>query len=75
MQTYLRRLTLIVVVATAWLAVAAVDLVTLPTREGTRLTVYNSEDITMVREHRQRTTTDWREPCSESCAHSFSSRR
>jgi hypothetical protein len=33
-------------------AFAAVDLVTLPTREGTQLTIYNSEDITMVREHR-----------------------
>ena len=33
-------------------AQAAVDLVTLPTREGTHLTIYNSEDITMVREHR-----------------------
>lgn len=33
-------------------AYAAVDLVTLPTREGTQLTIYNSEDITMVREHR-----------------------
>ena len=33
----------------AW---AAVDLVTLPTREGTQLTIYNSDDITMVREHR-----------------------
>ena len=31
---------------------AAVDLVTLPTREGTQLTIYNSEDITMVREYR-----------------------
>jgi hypothetical protein len=31
---------------------AAVDLVTLPTREGTQLTIYNSEDITMVREQR-----------------------
>ena len=31
---------------------AAVDLVTLPTRKGTQLTIYNSEDITMVREHR-----------------------
>ena len=40
-----------------WLALsaplkAAVDLVTLPTREGTQLTIYNSEDITMVREYR-----------------------
>jgi hypothetical protein len=34
------------------LSLAAVDLVTLPTREGTQLTIYNSEDITMVREHR-----------------------
>jgi hypothetical protein len=33
-------------------ALAAVDLVTIPTREGTQLTIYNSEDITMVREHR-----------------------
>ena len=31
---------------------AAVDIVTLPTREGVQLTIYNSEDITMVREHR-----------------------
>jgi hypothetical protein len=29
-----------------------VDLVTIPRREGTQLTIYNSEDITMVREHR-----------------------
>ncbi|MEM7395285.1 MAG: hypothetical protein AAF492_23380, partial [Verrucomicrobiota bacterium] len=40
-----------------WLSVAVsspatVDLVTLPTREATQLTIYNSEDITMVREHR-----------------------
>ena len=33
-------------------AFSAVDLTTLPTREGTQLTIYNSEDITMVREHR-----------------------
>ncbi len=31
---------------------ADVDLVTIPTREGAQLTIYNSEDITMVREHR-----------------------
>jgi hypothetical protein len=41
-----------VVAALAASAPAAVDLVTLPTREGTQLTIYNSEDITMVREHR-----------------------
>jgi hypothetical protein len=33
-------------------ALADVDLVTVPRREGTQLTIYNSEDITMVREHR-----------------------
>jgi hypothetical protein len=33
-------------------AAADVNLVTIPTREGTQLTIYNSEDITMVREHR-----------------------
>jgi len=33
-------------------SMAAVDLVTIPRREGTQLTIYNSEDITMVREHR-----------------------
>ena len=52
MRTYLCWLTPIVVVVTTRPAVAAVDLVTLPTREGTQLTIYNSEDITMVREHR-----------------------
>jgi len=47
----LRRLPfLLLLLATP--ALAAVDLVTLPTREGTQLTIYNSEDITMVREHR-----------------------
>jgi len=33
-------------------ALADVDLVTLPTRDGVQLTIYNSEDITMVRENR-----------------------
>ena len=33
-------------------ALADVDLVTVPRREGTQLTIYNSEDITMVRENR-----------------------
>jgi len=31
---------------------AAVDLVTIPSRDGVQLTIYNSEDITMVREQR-----------------------
>ena len=39
-------------VAWAGTAAADVDLVTVPSREGTQLTIYNSEDITMVREHR-----------------------
>ena len=33
-------------------ALADVDLVTIPTRESVQLTIYNSDDITMVREHR-----------------------
>ncbi|MCP4547323.1 MAG: hypothetical protein GY835_12770, partial [bacterium] len=33
-------------------APAAVDLVTIPRREGVQLTIYNSADITMVRENR-----------------------
>ncbi len=33
-------------------ALGDVDLVTIPRREATQLTIYNSEDITMVREHR-----------------------
>jgi hypothetical protein len=33
-------------------ALADVDLVTIPRREGTQLTIYNSEDVTLVREHR-----------------------
>jgi hypothetical protein len=36
----------------AGIALADVDLVTVPRREGTQLTIYNSEDITMVRENR-----------------------
>ena len=45
-------------VALAMLAVLAgrspadVNLVTIPRREATQLTIYNSEDVTMVREHR-----------------------
>jgi hypothetical protein len=41
-----------VVLAFAAPALADVDLVTVPTRDGTQLTIYNSEDITMVREQR-----------------------
>jgi hypothetical protein len=52
MQRYTFWLLAILLAALAAPAPAAVDLVTIPTREGTQLTIYNSEDITMVREHR-----------------------
>jgi len=45
-------ITLLLTFGLAAEALAAVDLVTVPRREGTQLTIYNSEDITMVREHR-----------------------
>jgi len=45
-------LALLLLAALAAPALAAVDLVTIPRREATQLTIYNSEDITMVREHR-----------------------
>jgi len=49
----LRTLVLgVVVLGAVGQALADVNLVTLPRREGTQLTIYNSEDITMVREHR-----------------------
>ena len=50
MRPYLSWLLPLLALAPA--ARAAVDVVTIPTREGTQLTIYNSEDITMVREHR-----------------------
>ncbi|MGD0899064.1 MAG: hypothetical protein ABR915_14590 [Thermoguttaceae bacterium] len=52
MRTHPFWLSLVLILAVATPAMAAVDLLTLPTREGTQLTIYNSEDITMVREHR-----------------------
>ncbi len=56
----MRRLVLTfgLLAALAGAAVADVNLVTIPTREGTQLTIYNSEDITMVREHRLLTVKD-----------------
>ena len=42
----------LVLAAPGTIGLADVDLVTIPTREGVQLTIYNSEDITMVREHR-----------------------
>ena len=52
MQIRMNWQSLVAIVALAAPAQGAADLVTLPTREGTQLTIYNSEDITMVREHR-----------------------
>ena len=43
---------LILLLGSAGRTAADVDLVTIPRREGVQLTIYNSEDITMVREHR-----------------------
>jgi hypothetical protein len=43
---------LLILTALAAESLADVALVTIPRREGTQLTIYNSEDITMVREHR-----------------------
>ena len=43
---------LILLTVLAGHVIADVDLVTIPRREGTQLTIYNSQDITMVREHR-----------------------
>ena len=51
-KTTLSLLLLAGMAVQAW---AHVDLVTLPTREGTQLTIYNTEDITMVRENRRLT--------------------
>jgi len=42
----------ILLITSATPVLAAVDLVTIPRREGVQLTIYNSEDITMVRENR-----------------------
>jgi len=47
---YLRILALAVVIGSA--AQAKVDLVTLPTRDTVQLTIYNSADLTLVRESR-----------------------
>jgi len=49
-HTFLLVITLLTALAVE--SFAAVDLVTIPRREGVQLTIYNSEDITMVRESR-----------------------
>ena len=52
MQKRILWLTLALLTVLTGRVLADVDLVTIPRREGTQLTIYNSEDITMVREHR-----------------------
>jgi hypothetical protein len=52
MQKRISWLLLTLAVTLTSQALADVDLVTIPRREATQLTIYNSEDITMVREHR-----------------------
>jgi hypothetical protein len=49
---HVKRLAILMFFSVTSPVVADVDLVTIPTREGVQLTIYNSEDITMVREHR-----------------------
>jgi hypothetical protein len=48
----LKMLSLIVVIAISSVSQAKVDLVTLPTRDTVQLTIYNSADMTLVRESR-----------------------
>jgi hypothetical protein len=47
--------TLLIFVATSGISFAKVDLVTLPTRDTVQLTIYNSADLTLVRESRDLT--------------------
>jgi len=50
--------TLLLIAATANIATAKVDLVTLPARDTVQLTIYNSADMTLVRESRALTLRD-----------------
>ena len=50
--------TLLIIAATACVALAKVDLVTLPSRDTVQLTIYNSADMTLVRESRALTLKD-----------------
>jgi len=52
MRLHKAWLPLVIFAISADTTLAGVDLVTIPRRDGTQLTIYNSEDITMVREHR-----------------------
>ncbi|MHC4116978.1 MAG: DUF4139 domain-containing protein [Planctomycetota bacterium] len=50
--------TLLIIAATASVGLAKVDLVTLPSRDTVQLTIYNSADMTLVRESRALTLRD-----------------
>ncbi|MHC4736099.1 MAG: hypothetical protein ACYTDW_16810, partial [Planctomycetota bacterium] len=50
--------TLLIIVAVANSAQSKVDLVTLPSRDTVQLTIYNSADMTLVRESRALTLKD-----------------
>jgi len=47
-----RIMVLVIIVLMVEVAHAKVDLVTLPTRDTVQLTIYNSADLTLVRESR-----------------------
>ncbi|MHC4353816.1 MAG: hypothetical protein ACYS0H_13985, partial [Planctomycetota bacterium] len=49
---------LVIIAAAAGVASAKVDLVTLPSRDTVQLTIYNSADMTLVRESRALTLKD-----------------
>jgi hypothetical protein len=51
----MKRITAILILVLANLATAKVDLVTLPSRDTTQLTIYNSADLTLVRDSRSLT--------------------
>lgn len=50
-----RNCALLIIAATCGLAHAKIDLVTLPERDSSQLTIYNSADLTLVREQRNLT--------------------
>ena len=47
-----RHIVLVIILVTAGVVSAKVDLVTLPSRDSVQLTIYNSADLTLVRESR-----------------------
>jgi len=59
-----RTLILLIVIAVASVAQAKVDLVTLPSRETVQLTIYNSADMTLVRESRDLTLKNGETSCN-----------